>query len=511
MQGNISINYVPGRTAHEFHNNAAPERYIVGPVGMGKTVAFCMEILRLAMEQEADHHEHFYPKRDGRAVRPTRWLLVRATYPQLRATLIKTWNEWTGKLGRIVYDSPIRFHAELPMPDGTLVDLEVLFMALDNGRGAENLRSLEVTGVGVSEFAEIGEDVLMMARTRIGRFPKTKKSKVVDPVTGEREVLFGPTRPCIIGESNAPSSRSHWYRLFEVERPTNVRVFKQPPAMLYNYETEEYYPNPEAENIDNLPGGFDYYWNIISGATPEFINVYVMNNYGSTFKGKPVYPMFSPRVHMLGDGYTAVEASQYIPERRQLTIGLDLGLNPAAAIGQENTLGGMTVYDEIVGEDVRFEDFLNEQVIPTLNNRFPGVPVLFVYDPSNPRSALGKHTAAQMLKLRGFAAMPAPSNDVAFRIEAVTHYMQRRDMFKVHPRCATIREGLAGAYHFEEVRGKNGVFKDEPTKNAYSHIMNGLEYLASHFYHQARRDSRKARLDAAHAKDTSRGRRYQYV
>jgi hypothetical protein len=276
-------------------------------------------------------------------------------------------------------------------------------------------------------------------------------------------------------------------------------VFKQPPAMTYDFDDEKYHPNPDAENIDNLPGGFGYYENIIAGASPEFISIYVMNNYGTTFSGRPVYPMFSVRDHMLGnlDG-SPVDDNAYRPEpRRPIIVGLDLGLNPAAAIGQENAMGGITCYDELVGEDIRFEDFMVEMLLPTLRARYAGFPVTVVYDPANPRSSLSKVTAAQMLRERGLHAIPAPSNDIPFRIEAVTYYLQRKGMYKQHPRCLTLREALAGGYHFEEVRGKNGVFKDEPTKGPFSHVANAYEYLMSYFFYQNRRNARNAKARAA--------------
>lgn len=506
MKGNISLQYAMSPTAERFHNDPADFRCLIGPVGGGKTVALCMEVLRLAMEQEPDYDEYFYPRRDGRAVRPTRWLMVRATYPQLKATLIKTWNEWTGKLGRMVYDSPIRFHAEFPMPDGTLVDLEVQFMALDGPRAAENLRSLEVTGIGFSEFAEIGQDIVEMASTRVGRFPKTKKDKAT------KKKLFGPTRPCMVAESNPPSTRSHWYKMLEVKRPDGVRCYKQPPAMLYDYASESYLPNPEAENIDNLPGGYDYYQRIIdSASSSEFINVYVMNNYGSTFAGKAVYPAFDVREHVLGDPALAGGDGEFFqPDRRRVVVGMDLGLNPSAAFIQENALGGLTVFDELAPEDMRFEDFLNDMFIPLVNQRFRGLPLTVIYDPSNPRSALSHHTAAQMMKDRGIHAVPAPSNDIPFRIEAVNYFLQRREGFFLHPRCVSIREGMAGGYHFEEVKGKNDVFRDVPTKNQYSHIMNGLEYGCSYFFYQVRRHSTMMRQKAAYAGQDKR-KKFSYV
>lgn len=500
----VAINYTPEPTALKFHQDPNYIRAIRGPVGGGKTVALVNEVLRLALTQEADVDQLFYPYVAGRPVRPSRWLFVRATYPQLKSTLIKTFNEWMGKLGTMVYDSPIRWHAMVPLPDGTIADIECIFMALDGPRAEENLRSMEVTGIAISEFSEISEGVLTIAKTRTGRYPKAKKEPVLG-ADGQQVIgndgmplfrsLFGATRPCIVMESNSPSTRSHWYRIFEIDRPKGHRIFAQPAALIYDPDTDTYLPNPEAENIRNLQKGFGYYFDIVNGSTKDYIDVFVMNNYGSTFSGKPVFPLFNPAKHVLGgmnpppfmDGN-----DPWVPERRRLIIGLDVGLNPGAAIGQEGAMGQVTIYDEVSAAGVLFEEFLRDMLFPTLRTRFPGIPALVVADPAgDARNSLSIQNAYQMLRDRGLPVVSAPTNDIPFRLEAVNYFLQRDGMLKIHPRCTTIREGFAGGYCFEEVRGKNGVFKDTPEKGPLSHIMDGVEYLCSHLYFGIRRNMKR--------------------
>lgn len=493
-RGTVNINYTPSPTATEFHSDPSYFRALMGPVGGGKTVALVMEILRLALTQEADHWEFFYPRIAGRAVRPTRFLAVRSTYPQLKATLIKTFNEWPGKLGTLVYDSPIRWTAQVPLPDDTIAVIEVLFMALDGPRAAENLRSLEITAGAISEYAEIGQDVIEMLKSRIGRYPKTKRA-----TDGDRDSarLFGPTRPCIIAESNPPSARSHWYRLFEVDRPKNHRIFKQPPAMLLNMESGEYEPNPDAENIANHALGFGYYQNLVDGNSPEYINVYVMNNYGTTFSGRPVFPLFNPANHVLGGGMDRSMDDVFKPDRRPIVIGMDFGLNPAAVFGQDNLLGGITIYDELVAEGMLFEQFLNEMVIPLINTRYRGHPLLVVGDPAGTaQSALSKQNAYDMLRARGIAVVPALTNDITYRLESVNYFLQRTKMFALHPRCVTVREAMAGGYKFEKARGMDDVYKEVPEKNEFSHPADAVQYLCTYYYAQIRKAMKRVRRNA---------------
>jgi hypothetical protein len=47
--------------------------------------------------------------------------------------------------------------------------------------------------------------------------------------------------------------------------------------------------NPQAENINNLPGGYGYYYRIAAGKNKEFIKTQILGQYGTTIDGEPVY------------------------------------------------------------------------------------------------------------------------------------------------------------------------------------------------------------------------------
>ena len=77
-----SLNYKPdGDTLKEFLKNKSFFRGIRGPVGSGKSVACCIEIIKTAITQEKSE--------DG--IRKSRWAVIRNTNPQLKTTTIKTW------------------------------------------------------------------------------------------------------------------------------------------------------------------------------------------------------------------------------------------------------------------------------------------------------------------------------------------------------------------------------------------------------------------------------------
>ena len=77
-----SVDYAPdGRTLSAFFHSDAFVRVLIGPFGSGKTVACSIELFRRSCQQA--------PGKD--AVRRTKWLVVRSTYPQLKSTTIPSW------------------------------------------------------------------------------------------------------------------------------------------------------------------------------------------------------------------------------------------------------------------------------------------------------------------------------------------------------------------------------------------------------------------------------------
>jgi hypothetical protein len=85
------------------------------------------------------------------------------------------------------------------------------------------------------------------------------------------------------------------------------------------------------------------------------------------------------------------------------------------------------------------------------------------------------------VKRAGFAAYPAPTNDIDKRLRAVEAYLlAQRDggaaMIIDRERCPTIVRALNGGYRYAKTR--NGVRKPLPDKNEYSHIADALQYAA---------------------------------
>ena len=458
------INYEPSPTGLSFHQDTDSfVRLILGPVGGGKTTMCCLEMFFAALRQEPDEN----------GVRKMRWLVIRQSYPELKSTVIQTFEAWFGDMCRTVYDVPIRSNIKRPLPDGTTLDLQVWFIAMEDASSMKKLRSLEVTGAYISEASELSESVLMMLRTRVGRYPKKNEA------TG-----YGPTWRGIIMESNPPPVKSWMYRLFETDRPERHRLYKQPPALLYDAEESEaagkdiYHPNPDAENVKYLDGGYDYYYRQIDGATREFVNVYVLGQYGTSFDGKPVFPQFSPHLHVARDPLEVVRSSPVI-------AGMDFGLQPAVVFTQMTPSGEVHVVDELAPQDVILDEMLEEHILPKVQAKFFGMSLMVIGDPAGlSRSAQSKLSSFETLRTYGIAARPAPTNDIQPRVEAVAHFLKRTSGLLINPSCEDLITAMSGGYRYAKRRSTSfeSEYHDRPEKNKHSHIVDALQYAM--LYHR---------------------------
>ena len=259
-------------------------------------------------------------------------------------------------------------------------------------------------------------------------------------------------------------------------------MFKQPPALMFDADANEgeggYVPNPEAENIQYLAKGYDYYTDQLRTARPEFINVYILGQYGATFDGKPVWPMFTQSDHV---SHTPLQMHQAGP----LVIGMDFGLMPAAIFTQLDPMGQMAVLHELSPQDLTLEEFIREHLLPTLQHSFPNARPIIVGDPTGgSRSALAQMNSFQMLQSYNLPARPAHTNDPDIRIAAVDYFLQRKGAFIVDSKCTTLIEAMLGGYRYKKRNSSDmdSTYKDKPEKNKFSHPADALQYAA--LFHQ---------------------------
>jgi len=444
----------PGPVAASFHQDGSFVRGLMGPVGSGKSSSCCVEIVMRALRQEPWH--------DG--VRRSRWAIIRNTYPELKSTTIKTWETWfPSNVAPIRWDTPITSHMRIDdIGDGTAMDLEVVFLALDSETDTGKLRSLELTGVWINEASEIARGVFDMTTQRVGRFPSKLKG--------------GPSWTGVILDTNPPDD-DHWYYHFaEVETPKGWKFFRQPGGLYFDQDKQENVPNPDAENTDNLPNGHGYYLQQLGGKLDTWINVFLRGNYGTTSDGKPVYPEWNDRVHV---------ASEPLKPTRGLPIilGWDFGLTPSCIIGQMMPNGRLHILEELVAEDMGIRQFASDVVRPVLTTKYNGFARFSEGDPAGQiRAQTDERTCLQELAELGIPTEPAPTNDWIPRRESVAYFLTRMidggPGFLLDPSCTTLRKGMNGRYRYERLKTSGSArYRDRPIKDQFSHPHDALQYL----------------------------------
>jgi hypothetical protein len=451
-----AISYTPaGKVVESFHSDSSFVRFLLGPVGSSKSSAACMELFTRACEQKA-----------SQGVRKSRWAVIRNTYPELKSTTIKTWADWF-PMAEMRWDAPITSWLRLPLPDGTRMEMEVMFFPLDRPEEVGKLRSLELTGAWINEASEVAKAVFDMLTQRVGRFPKVSAG--------------GATWSGVVLDSNFPDD-DHWlYKIAEKNRPKDWQVFKQPGGLIFNggdfNDRENYEVNPEAENIPNLPNGYEYYFRQLPGKSRDWIKVFVLAQYGTITDGKPIYPEWNDDLHCR-------RASPF--EGVPLLLGFDYGLTPACVVTQVSPRGQLVVLAELFGKDMGIRQFARDVVKPFLSLNFHGYSIQAAGDPAGmARSDTDEKTCFMELAEEGIACVPATTNSFVGRREAVAKYLTRlvdgQPALLVDPGCDMIRRGFNGRYQYRrlQVVGEER-YKDVPDKNDYSHLHDALQYAALH-------------------------------
>ncbi len=457
----------PGPVGAAFLKSDAFLRGIRGPVGSGKSTLCIMDMLKTAQLQKATGGRRRY-----------RGVIIRNTYGELETTTIKSFHMWIPEtLGRFVKTTPIEHRIEMPDGEGNILDMEFLFLALDRPEHVRKLLSLEVTQGWINEAREVPKAVLDHLTVRVGRYPSVRDG--------------GAVRAGVIMDTNAPDADHWWPKMSDMaddrtaqelsaleaelrtmgalhEKQKLVEFFTQAPA-----EGADGKQNPQAENLAQLPPG--YYVKAKAGKSPEWVAVYVRNEYGFVLDGKPVWPEYRDSLHCM-----PVSAAPQLG----LHIGLDFGLTPAAVFLQRSLNGQIRVLSELVATRLGAKNFARE-IRAHLAEYYPNATLGSITgDPAGEAAAQTDETTVfQMLLSEGVAAKPAPTNDFTLRREAVatplSTLIDGQPGLIVAPGCRHLRKGMAGGYHFRRVKlVSDERYEDKPVKSPTSHVCEALQYAA---------------------------------
>jgi hypothetical protein len=446
---------------------------ICGPLGSGKTHGLFARLMRHAQEQRPS-------TRDG--LRKSRWAVVRTTYPDLKKSTIRTWTELVPEhvYGPMNWSVPPSHRLKFPHPtgDGTIVQCEVDFMALDKPEDVRKLRSTEYTGIVFNELQYIDKTIWDEASSRL-RYPSKDEG--------------GATWRGIFGDANAPDD-DHWLAIMTgmVELPPGLTdeeaialgkwpdewgFYLQPPALIELSDqhgvVSGYKTNPYAENISNLDD--DYYSKQIIGKSKAWIDSRLMVRVVLVVEGSPVYPMFRREVHI---GNEVLKPNSLY----DVDVGLDFGRSPAALFSQSINNRVLIQY-EMIGSNEgaavfapKLKRFIARHYPDHALSRFH-----FWGDPKGQdRGQADERTAYEIFAANDMPVRAPPNlkqNMIATRVDAMAHLLGEMSDGKPRhlssPMCRTYNVGMQGRYFNE----KDETGELRPCKNKYSHVCNAAEYM----------------------------------
>lgn len=463
--------YAASLTLSRFHLVNVAVRGIMGPLGSGKSTGCCAEVMARAVRQPVD----------GTGKRRVRCAVIRNTYRELADSTIKTWLDWFPEEHFGVFNRGENTHeVRLTLPDGSRLELDVIFRALDKPKDVKKLLSVEYTFAWVNEAREVPKPIIDMLFDRIGRFPSYREEPFRQAIVRLKAAGIDTENPAVMAgiympdwggywsgifmDTNPPDEDHWWYRTFELERPAGWQLFRQPSGR-----------SAQAENLSNLKPG---YYTQVGGRTPEWIKVYYDGEYGFVSDGRPVYPEWT-------DSFHCTEWAAPLPGI-EIRVGLDFGLTPAAAFVQQDISGRWRCIDELVADGMgatRFAELLNAKI----QAEYPGYKFRFFGDPAgDQRAQTDERTPFMILAANGILASPARTNDFNLRREAVAQPLMRiidgRPGLSIHPKCRQLRKAMGGKYCYRRVQIVGDErYHDKPDKGMYSHVAEALQYVMLEF------------------------------
>jgi hypothetical protein len=463
----------------DFHACTSVVRGIRAARGTSKSTACQIELYKRAIEMP--------PQRDG--VRRSRFLITRGVYGDLYDTAVKTYIE---RFNNVYGFLPIKGNApwyggiSMPLRDGTKVESEWVFKAFAE-EDLNKLGSDQYTGGYVNEIIDYqSPSIVTSVLGSCARYPSLDNFP---------EALLSASRLSgkpvydgfIIFDTNGPYE-SHWLRGFEDEPPQTWSVFVQEPPLLViegnappndvtqhiSWRGKTYYPNPKATYVFIQPKGYQYWLDMVPAAEDWYIESRILGQYSKSVSGKVVYNEFDELLHISKGALSTSMASG-----KSVICGVDTSGKHPACVWTIMQGGCLFALEEAGAQDIAFEQFVEEIVLPIHNANYSDCKVIYVVDPSNPESGIDLRTAMQVMIKAGLRAKIAKTNKFGDRRDAVKRLLNRRNGFISSAANTNLNSGFRGHYRYEPVRGKSGIFKDSPNKSVVqADYHDALQYAA---------------------------------
>lgn len=448
-------------TLEEFWDSNRFYQFIVGPLGSAKTTNCIMKLMMYASMQAKGQ--------DG--YRRTRFALVRPTLQQLKTTVLQDILTWLRPVIRYkVSDNKIEVRVGDVISDWYMLPLETV-------EDQRRLLSMQLSGVYINEFREVPLELMTAAAGRVDRYPRKSDG--------------GCTHPFVMGDTNPPSIGSDWYEFLVLNPPHDPRTGE--PMLTYVHQPSGMSPEAAAGWRKHLPSS--YYERLAQGHDSVWVNTHVHSNWSPDLSGEAVWgnsyvPEFHERDELL------------VVPGDPVLIGADWGRTPAVLFGQLDPRGRLLVQHELTGENTSIEPFFASVVQPALLRWYAGHTHYLVGDPSGTsKSDKSEESVFDILQRLGFAAIPAPTNDIAPRLRAVESRFARAvggeaGILVDRSQCPLLSRAIRHDYKYP--RRKTGRVDEVPDKNhPWSDLADALQYLCLGVETNAveraqRRESRRA-------------------
>jgi hypothetical protein len=486
MDANLTYNVLDDELARFHKDQTSLVRIIAGCVGSGKSTATQVELFMQSLAMP--------PQKDK--VRRSRHLITRTTYRDLERSALATSRSFFGRSAYVTFSGAEPWVMTIKIPilaDGTSVHAEFIYMAVDE-LSFDKLKSVELTSALINEISDYQtSQIINTLLTRIGRYPSKEDFPVEyieECAPADKPIhLHKPLyKACIVADFNPPNEQ-HWLRGLQDEPPNNWAFFEQNsplielthspdpaihPLTAYNHANKAWFiPNPACNFAKIHNAGYQYWLNMVSNAERWTLDSAILGKYSTSISGKAVYPMWNEDSIIK----TPYSTDKILP--RHVILGIDSsGLHPAAVFMTYHE-GTLYCMKEVVVTDTTFPDFIEEYVLPIIQEYFSHSSIEAVLDPSNPRSATDKASALDIIIKAGISARLAPTNAFGSRKDAVIGLLNKRTGVKVFADCKVLIEGFRGLYRYAPMKGQAGMFKPTPDKTtSHADVHDALQYGA---------------------------------
>ena len=436
-----TINYTANPSAVQIHDAPHRIKAVCGPVGSGKSTVACWEFWLLCYESPI----------------PLHGVVIRSSYRELHDSTRKTFDYWFAAISTYK-EGDEEAHLTFAGRDGVSRTHTLAFRACKREAEAQKFMSTEYAFIWLEEVVPAFTSARAAGGVMGAGLPRG-----VYALAQMRLRQAGAPRVEILLTFNPPAT-THW----------TYAEFFQTPGEALERKNIAFFRQPPGENATNLRAS--YYEELVENLSPDLARRFVFGEVTTTYEGERVFPECIENLHIVDK----LDPVPGVP----LTLGDDYGLTPCAAVTQILPGGQWLILGELQLVNRGIKAFI-EYLGPYLQQNFPGFSVRKVWqDPAggNQRSQIDEtETCGALLRQAGYEVADG-RNEWALRREIMKQRFEwspggKPGVLVSRQDCPIITEGLLGGYRYPTTAA--GVTGTSPIKNAFSHLADSLQMIAT--------------------------------